>query len=791
MNNICLYSLVESKVEYELLKQGFFPSYLNLSQLILCIGIQIMNSIDPRAIPFVLERIPNGSIFEQFGKQFIAASQDTMEFIPIGGTRDGGIDGLDYSWTTANRPQKTIYQFSIEVDGQSKINKTLTRLKTTVPDCNRLYYVTNQVIRDQHQLIDDASDNYNVQLVIYDQSWFGVHTNNSPKTVYVFQQLEQQFFHAYERSSTFIETFDVKDPRIYIYLRQQLENKQQDYDGDQAIHLDEILMDSLILFALEGTDPNLNILRSPQEIQRRILEITDFNTSWVAELLPRRLEALSTKPRRIRHHRQENMYCLPHETRLEIAERNMVDQALLEHFKQSLSALLEEKLKNEGVTIRAVNPLEIAMDVLHELFHKQGLEFAQFIATGNLGVLIDQLLNEVIREKISAAGIIPRNRDAVQFVLLETFRQIVYNGDQMQKEFLSKLSNTYNMLFLLQIDPTLARYFERIAGELRIYVDSSILIPAIAEYFLEPHNQRYTNLLRSARDAGITILVNDYVLGEIENHLRSTKYVYQKEFERYEHLYTDRMSIIFIDQILIRAYFYVRINNKVETFREFIEEFISWNMNGDIRGELVLWLEDQFGVRYVEQEVALDPHEVERLTQALAPLKFNRDPNRARTDAKQLLTIYQLRKDNNETSQTGIFGYKTWWLTSDVTSQRAFQQIADEQESTATPYIRADYIYNYIALAPSKQHVDGIYRKMFPTLLGVNVSFYVPSDVAQYIRKLLNEYEKVVDKPRFRAKLRELIHYLKSSPDQVDRTTIKNFYDELRVEAESYIPRAT
>lgn len=759
--------------------------------VICCEDVDMSKYIDPTAIAFVLERIPNGSIFEQFCKQFIAAFQDSIDFIPIGGTHDGGIDGLDYSWTTTNRPQKTIYQFSIEADGKAKLKKTLERLKTTVPNCTRLYFVSNQIIRDQHILIEEAIDNYNIQLIIYDRDWFSVYTNKSPKTIIVFQQMEQQFLHVYERSNTLISSFDSKDPRIYIYLRQQIENKNRDYGGDTPIHLDEILMDSLILFALEGTDPNQNILRTKQEIQQRILEITDLNASWVDELLPKRLVALSTKPRKIKHHRQENAYCLPYETRLEIAERNMVDQALLEHFKTNLASLLDNKLKAEGLTLRTSNPVELAMNVLHTLFHKQGLEFAQFIMTGDRGVLIDQLLNDVIREKISEAGITPKNRDIVHYVLLETFREIVYNGDEQQKEFLSKLSSTYNMLFLLQIDPTLAQYFERIAGELRIYVDSSILIPAMAEYFLEPHNQRYTNLLRNARDAGITILVNNYVINEIENHLRSTKNTYLREYERLEHIYNDRMSIIFIEQILIRAYFYVRLSNKVNSFREFFQEFVSWNMNGDIRGELVLWLEDQFGVQYIENDVAIDPHEVERLTEALAPLKHNQDPNRARTDAKQLLTIYQLRKDNNETSETGIFGYKTWWLTSDVTSQRAFQQIAESQANTVTPYIRADYIYNYITLAPSKQHVDSIYRKMFPTLLGVNVSFYVPTDVAHYIRRLFSDYEAIVDKPRFRAKLRELIHYLKSSPENVDRTRIKNFYDELKAEAESYIPKAT
>ncbi|MEZ4666832.1 MAG: hypothetical protein R3E39_02735 [Anaerolineae bacterium] len=462
--------------------------------------------INTQAIPFVLSQIRNGAIFEQFAKSYVAATQDSLVFIPIGGNKDSGMDGLEYVWTAKNRLKKSIYQFSIEKDGKAKIYKTLLRLSESVPDYKRLYYVTNQTVKDQNTLIDDAYETYGVQLTIYDKEWFGVHTNKSPKTIAVFRQMEDQYFHIYQRSTTNFAKFDSKDPRIYIYLRQQIENKQRDYGGDEEIHLDEILMDSLILFALEGTDPNQNIMRSPDEVTSRILEITDLNATWVVELLPRRLAALSTKPRRIKFHRQTNEYCLPYETRLEITERNLVDEALLDHFIQSVSVLLDEKLSVENVKLQSINPVDIVLDIIHAIFHKQGLEFSQFITNQTSGVLIDQFLNDIIKEKISDAGITPKNRDAVHYVLLETFREIVYRGDEKQKEFLFRLSNTYNMLFLLQIEPTLARYFEHVAGELRVYVDSSILIPAMAEYYLAPQNQRYTNLLRNARDAGITIL---------------------------------------------------------------------------------------------------------------------------------------------------------------------------------------------------------------------------------------------------------------------------------------------
>ena len=162
----------------------------------------------------------------------------------------------------------------------------------------------------------------------------------------------------------------------------------------------------------------------------------------------------------------------------------------------------------------------------------------------------------------------------------------------------------------------------------------------------------------------------------------------------------------------MRAYFYARRGDRVDDFRSFYESFVSWN-TAHCASELVEWLRQAFGVRFEHvkgQGFVIDPYEADELFERLKPYK--KSEQQAKNDVEQLLTIYAIREKNNELGNNGVFGYSTWWLTSDTISQRALSNMSN----TATrrnPYIRADFLYNYIALAPSRRRVGESSRKCF------------------------------------------------------------------------------
>jgi len=719
-------------------------------------------------IEYILPQIQSGFLFEDFAKDFTAAI-DGVDFIPVGGIHDRGIDGLEFTYSP-DSIRKKIYQFSIEKDAKAKIRKTCKVLRENRIDAQRIIYSTNIVVDEQDKIIDEMFDTYNSHVQIRDIRWFSANVLKSSHTLAVYQSFEERNVHIFSKPTVGFELINVKDPRIYVYVRQQLESPEY------TATLDQLLVDTLIFLALDDTDPNKEIFHNKAEIIELITALTNFDQLWLNNIVSERLHILSSKPlRKIKHHQNIDAYVLPYETRLVIQDRQIQDQNLHKHFSETTLSLLEDKLSVQSVVVQ--RPQKLLEEVFHRLFSQQGLEFSQFVTTGDGDLSVDKSLRHLVSEVVGDSSVIPKNRQIVKTALLDTIREIIYRGSDEQLEFLRCLADTYRMLFLLQIDPQLAQYFEVMANKLHIYVDTSILIPAMSEYFLDLNNRRYTNLLICARDAGIDLVVNHTIVSELAAHMRSVQRIFLDNYANQEDLYDHEEALVYIPEILIRAYFYAKMAGKVVSFEEFYEYFITWNSTNPFT-ELVDWLRDAFGARYEEFKtlgLKIDATEEEHLFQELT--KYKASEAQARNDAKQLLMIYALREKNQETGNSGIFGYSTWWLTSDFNSQIAFRKITASRHHM-TPYIRADFLYNYIVLAPSKARAGEIYRKVFPTLLGVNISFHVPIQLCEIIQSNLKAHKQIVDTPRFRAQLRNLTDQLKSNPDAWNRERIESWFSE-------------
>lgn len=159
--------------------------------------------------------------------------------------------------------------------------------------------------------------------------------------------------------------------------------------------------------------------------------------------------------------------------------------------------------------------LPLLLELLNSIFYRQGIEFADFVLNVSSDNIIEKSLPEIVSEIVDKNAISGFIKQEIKVGLLTIIRNIVYNGTQRQKEFLGRLSRTYVMLLLLQCDPKLCTYFNTMAGKLRVYVCTSIIIPAMSEQFLEDRNRRYTNLLLGARNAGVKLVINEAIFKRI------------------------------------------------------------------------------------------------------------------------------------------------------------------------------------------------------------------------------------------------------------------------------------
>jgi hypothetical protein len=724
-------------------------------------------TIDPRAFEFAIERISDGFIFEEFANQF-ASSALGYRFLPVGGIKDRGIDGLQHAFQREGYEQ-WIYQSSIEKDPEGKIERTVESLTKNAIQFDVLHYFTNQAVAAKDEVIGRFFEKHRKPLQVFDLGWLATNANKNAGTQTAFRVFASRYLHEYQQpGKAYVVSDLVSDPRLYVFLRQELEVAH-------GRDINDTLVDTLILFALENTDPNKPVLMTLQEILHDIRRRISFDPAMLHDAIPRRLDVLSTKPRRINHHTREDAYCLPYETRCALQDRNLADAALQHAFRQESNARLTKYL--DGTKVR--DGVGLIEGVLHRLFHQQGLEFSGFLLKGENRQAVEKNLAELIVAVVDEKRIVDQNREKVIAALHVTIRDIVYNGTPEQKEFLRKLANTYMMLFLLNVDPKITTYFRSMASQLRIYVDNSIIIPALSEYFLAVENRRHWNLLKQASLAGVTLVVGDQMADELVSHFRMIRQKYDEFYRANEAVYlADETAMLYIDEIMIRAYFYSKSRKQVDTFDSFLDKFVDPAVGRRARDDLVTWLQHEFGIRFLPTasvDVHVPDHEVELLVAELSKTKSHKE--KARTDAELILSIYHQRTAESKGGcNSSMLGYRTWWLSKDTTTQRAVNTVFGDKFDTSC-YIRPDFLHNYICLAPSVEEVDDAYRKIFPSLIGVNISFHLPPDLIAAVQSRVREHGEK-NQARLVAVLRDLTDRLKSQATMLNANQVKHFLDE-------------
>jgi len=718
----------------------------------------------------MLAIINDGFLFEGFAQEFLAARLG-YKFLSSGGIKDRGIDGLEHVSELENK-LTSIFQITIDKKPEVKLVDTLDKLKNNSIDYSRLTYVTNIEVKNKDKLVDMADESYDVNLRIFDAKWISDNCNDSSATQSVIRNFISRHLREMQKpGKEFVVNDLVQDPKLYVFLMQQIRG------NGYGATLNEKLIDSLILYSLRNTDPENDELMTADQIESAVREMFDFEVERLRSKINKRLRSLSKKPnRKVNHHTKDNdnRYCLPYETRLRIIADNSKDKVLYDNFMKEAEVKLKKTLKVEEVQVKKIS--SILKHVVELIYYQQGLEFSDFLLNGGCSDLFESNLSDTVDAVLDKSNIIDKNRSKVKTALIMAIRDIVYSGSQEAKNYLKSLSKTYLMLFLMKCDPHIISYFQTMAGKMRIFVCTSILVPAFSEVYLEEQNRRYWSLLISAKSRGVRLLVNDTILDELLYHIKNSYRIYQDEYLNKIDKFKQGAEE-FVNQILIRSFLYAKNENRVSSYEAFLDNFVSIN-SSSAKQELIDFLHEEFGIDYVssatkEMDVNIDQADLNALVDELSTVKGS--ANKAKADANLILTIYALRETHGETTST-LEGYKTWWLSSDTATHRTVSKLF-KQKYPVSCYMRPDFLYNYISFTPPKDKVHALYENTFPNLLGVQISNHVSNDIGKQVRQLIVEHN---DKPsgRVKAKIRQLTDELKTNTGLDYEDKLISFFNE-------------
>ncbi len=728
------------------------------------------NAVHSDAFTLALDKT-TGTEFEGFAKAYFSILEGGT-FVPTGGVHDGGADGLTSSIFEDGKPD-TFYQFTVQEDHRAKIRSTVKRLREFGRNPKRLIYVTSRHTAAPDKDEDELDTELGLRIRIRAREYLIGHINDSPQTQSAFaEHLSHKlaFLKMVGAATLISKTQNVTDPSVYVFLQQEARHRTS---KSGLIHE---LTDSLIVWALSGTDPDRNIFLDTEQIRRKILDVVPWAKQFLNAELTQRLIALQKKltehGRLIQFHKKANAYCLPVATREVIEAENLEDETLVLSVRQELVAFAN-KYAGNGL-LSATTLTEIALQTLQAFFEKQGLLLSYYIKhddpnLSNLVNVMSDRIDEVLEVRNLTQDQILFARENVHRLLTHSF----YGNSQHLGEYLSRLSQTYVMMFSLQAEPRLTEYFQQMSADFRLLIGSDILIRAISERYLEEPEQSVRTLLSMCAKSGSKLVLTAPVLREVFHHLWTTNFEFINHYAPIEPFLT-RPLISNCDRILIRAFFYAKSGGKASGWKSYLGQFVEWNDLMEKRGidQLRTYLMAHFNLEFLDDESLGDctpAQKVESLTAALMKQNLDGSADKkkeelAKNDALMVHAVYGLRRQNKETSRVTEFGYSTWWLTQEI---RILRHTADLVKEHSSPYVmRPEFLLNFLSLSPKTVDVRKGFQKIFPSAIGLQMGHRLPTFIFNEILDGVHNWSEL-EPASVTAKVNMLSNKLKA--DQLKR----------------------
>lgn len=692
-----------------------------------------LQTIDHRLVDIALERV-GGVDFENFVQSFFSAVLGT-HYVPLGGIHDGGADGLVASSIFEDNDQTRFLQASVTPDTKTKVRQTLKRLREFGRNPKSLVYCTSKSAGPIDVLENDLSEELDCRVTIRDAQYFTHQINNSPQTIQAFSSYlaPSVSFLSDTGSAALIQSSEKLPARtLCVFVGQELERRRG------QTHLLEAVTDSLIIWALEGTDPEKKIFRNKDEIERRVVDAMPSAKSFFKGVLESRLDELRTKSgegRRINYHKKEGGFCLPFETRELVKSENIEDESLRIDVSDVFRKRAEQEIVDQSDNRKLV---ELAVQVCHAAIHKtflgQGLELSLFLSDEtdeNEPPSIESYIDEALEEN----GLKGEEAFAVSNAALSILRQTFFRSSRKERIYLGKLSRTYVLMFLLKNEPRIVEYLRSMSSHFVLYVGSDILVRSLSEHLLRKEDQLTKNALNTVRTAGSKLVLTDKSLDEVWHHLKVSHYEYINNFREIDSFMNFDLAKQ-INKILLRSYFYAKLENKdaskqnAITWNRYISQFCTAKDLGrsSSRDELREYLINEFKMEFEsseDMEAGLDLSERDVLTEKILKVRGNSENEEgaektlSQNAATTVLRIYKQRKTNGERAGANPFGYKTWWMTQQTRIRNATGELVSTNGSKYM--LRPEFILHFLTMMPSTSDLKGSYNEVFPSILGVRL----------------------------------------------------------------------
>jgi len=643
--------------------------------------------------------------FERLCSVFVA--EDFPDLRVIAGIGDEGRDAV---LDVPARP-RVVVQYSIAKDWRAKINGTLRRLKEAGHPCEVLVYVTNQSIGPQGDglqnslLLDEG-----INLDVRDRAYFLSRIYRSAARSAAAEALSQRIITPLLPGDALVRHSAVADPDMragLLYLELQMS------DVDEGRNITKLSIDNIVLAALRDTETDNR--RTRDEIVRAVSHVMPRgDPATLKDGVEGSLARLKGKERITFSGRDDSFA-------LHFRERKAREEKAVELLAERES--VRHQLK--GLTEQAAAALDLPffsegadgfVDVIHSIFElileSQGNRFAEAVRAQTASDLRSDVLTTA-QDAVTRSSSLLRAMKMPADALVELAVEVVTTAFVLPagpiQGYLRQLADAYNLFAFMQEAPDVQRAVTHFFSRGELLLDTTVILPCFGETLLAEEDRRYTNLLRGALDAGMTLDVTGGVLNEIDAHFNLCLHCYRMSPGEW----LGSIPLVYADYSKALG---------TGDFPQFVEKFRGRGGEADIQ----LFLEQALDVNLVDLDPLADTFP---LTARGEVAELWRERKRIRASGGEMERDILLRHDlemyfgtlgRRRKERADLFGYEAWWVTADATAVRMFETAkAEGSELSSNPCMTPNFLTNLLAIGPTRGRIERGIRNRLPVALDV------------------------------------------------------------------------
>lgn len=677
----------------------------------------------------------NWQLFEEVAAKFVADEFPNLRTL-ADSSGDGGRDGVLYS---SGDYISLAVQYSVTDRTSAKIRATAKTLNEQHPQITNLIYLTP---RDVPTAVRDAETvqlrkHHHLNLDVRDINWFVEREERSASTRAAADLVGKRIVDPLLASAGLLDSarpeLSAEDTRAALFFL-----SMQREDDDRNRGLTKLCFDALVRAVLRGTDNDSRLSRAA--IHSAVGKLVPSHGSGdVAEYTDRALARLERQA--VRHWTNEDSFCLSYEERKRLVEVMVQLHDLESAFDSQLRASLEFVAAGLGAGAGDIEDshLHRARRVIETYLFEQGESFVAALAAGQPPLFIDQDLHSVVVDDVGAHPDTSSLRASLVPLVEESIRRTILDPEESTMAFLHAAKEAYTLFAFLKESPNVQAAVTKIFEGGELWLDTTVVLPLLAEHLLDPNERHYSRLFEAARTAGVRLLVTPGVVEEINSHLDRC-----------------RAAIHFGSNFRGRSPFllnaYVWSGGELNRFGEFEVVFRGKSHpEADIaeylREELhiaVCSLADEVEsspdqLRWAVQEYWRQAHQNRRSgSDAIDPSLIERLANH---DTESFLGVVQRRGGELVSNP---LGYTTWWLTVDTKAIEAATSISKMEgiDGLDTPVIGLAFLTYYLMVGDARRRLSPEQARRLPAILDPTLMDVAPKELvaaAEKVRRSLDD----------------------------------------------------